>query len=87
MIRIAAVDDHVACAQLGHQRRVAVEHFEVAVLRGQLDRRGRVLEERALGSDEPDAELIGFVCHKYPFRFSAISVQGSELPIRGLASN
>ncbi len=60
----AAVDDDVARAQLGHQRRVAVEHFEVAVLRGQLDRVGRALEERALGSDEPDAELICFVCHK-----------------------
>jgi hypothetical protein len=52
------VHDHVAGAQLGHQRRVAVEHLEVAVLRGQLDRNRRVIEERALGSDQPDAKLI-----------------------------
>ena len=51
----------VAGAQLGHQRRVAVEHFHVAGLRGQLDRGGGSLKESALGSDEPDAELIGFV--------------------------
>ena len=55
--------DHVAGAQLGHQRRVAVEHLHVARLRGQLDRRRRVIEEDALGRDQPDAELIGFVCH------------------------
>jgi hypothetical protein len=55
--------DHVAGAQLGHQRRVPVEHLHVPVLRGQLDRRRRVIEERALGSDQPDAQLIGFVCH------------------------
>ena len=65
----AAVHDHVASAELGHQRRVAVEHLEVAVLRGQLDGCRRMLEEGALGSDEPDAELVCFVCHECSFQF------------------
>ena len=59
----AAVDAHVARAQFGEQRRVAVEHFHVAVLRGQFDGVGCLLEEDALGSDQADAKRIGFISH------------------------
>ncbi len=59
---------HIARAQLSHQRRGPVEHLHVTRLCGQLDSRSRVLEEGALGSDQPDAELICVVCHKCPFR-------------------
>ena len=59
---------YVACAQLSHQRRGSVEHLHVTRLRGQLDGRGRVLEEGALGGDQPDAELICVVSHKKSLR-------------------
>jgi len=56
--------DHVTGAQLGHQRRVPVEHLHVPVLCRQIHRRSRVIEEGALGSDQPHAQLIGFFWHK-----------------------
>ena len=73
----AAVDDDVAGAKLGHRGRVSVEDFEVAVFRGQFDRRGRVLEERALGSDEPYADLVCLVCHEGSFQSPVNSGQWS----------
>jgi hypothetical protein len=47
---------------------VSIEHFKIASRRRQLDRCGVSLKERALGSDEPDAELIRFVSHEKSLR-------------------
>ena len=56
----------VARTQLSEQRRVAKQHFHVAGLAGQLHSRCAMLKERALGSNQPYAELICFVSHLNP---------------------
>ena len=63
MLDVGAVQGHVARAELGDQRRGAVEHLHVARLRRQLDRVGELLEEDAFRGDEADAELIWGFSH------------------------
>ncbi len=64
----AAVEADFACAQLCEQRGVAVESFEIAGHRRQLDCLGGGVEQDAVRGYEADCELSGLVvfCHLGP---------------------
>jgi hypothetical protein len=79
----AAVQPHFARPKKGKQRGVSVKDLEVAGLRRHLHGIRRLIDEDAIGSDEPDLQMIR-IRHSYlyavAFIFSAASSTSSMVP-------
>lgn len=59
----AGVQANLARAEFGDERCMAVEDLDVAGFGRNLDRVRRLIDEDAVGCDEPDLKCVG-VCHK-----------------------
>jgi hypothetical protein len=80
---LAAVKAHFAGAKDGDERGMPVEDLKIAVTRRNLDRIRGLIDEDAIGGDEPDLQAIR-ICHGYlyavAFIFSAASSTSSMVP-------
>ena len=80
---LAAMEANFAGAKNSDERGVSVKDFKITVARRNLDRIRGLIDEDAIGGDEPDLKTIR-ICHAYlyavAFIFSAASRTSSMVP-------